>query len=92
MEIIVRPSFYRDIQLLKRKPIKLLVEEKIIQIQKAKDLSHITGLKKLKHYETLYRIKIVHEKITYRMGVIIRGYKIWLVRFMIRKKIYDRFP
>ncbi len=92
MEVIVRPAFDRDLDSLREKDLKIALEKKIKQIQKAKDITRITGIKLLRGYTTHYRIKIQTDKHSYRIGAIVRGNKIWLDRFLPRTKIYKRFP
>ena len=91
MEIIIKPSFNRDIT-IRDKALKKTLESKILQIIRAKDISHITGLKLLKGYSRHYRIKVSTKKKEYRVGAVIRDKKIWLVRFLHRRKIYKKFP
>ncbi len=68
------------------------LDDKLIQIEQAKDASQITGLKLLRGYTHHYRIKVATSKYSYRIGVIIRGSTIWLIRFLPRKKVYRKFP
>lgn len=91
MEVIVKPSFERDIKGLNRDLLTIL-EDKLIQISKAKTISNIIGLKLLTGYTHHYRIKVITPKFSYRIGAIIRSEKIWLVRFLPRRKIYREFP
>ena len=70
----------------------IALREKIEQLEKAPDISHITGLKLLRSYKTHYRIKVITDGSSYRIGAVIRGNTIWLVHFLSRKKIYQRFP
>ncbi len=91
MDVIAKPSFNRDTD-FRDKELKSALEKKILQIIAAKDISHITGLKLLREYSHHYRIKVIIPKHSYRIGAIIRGNKVWLVRFLSRKKIYKEFP
>ncbi|MDR2206538.1 MAG: hypothetical protein LBE36_10350 [Flavobacteriaceae bacterium] len=52
MKIIPKNSFSRDIDKVHNKDLRLALDNKISQIERAKDLSHITGIKKLRGYET----------------------------------------
>ena len=72
--------------------LKRALDTKISQIEKAKSIYQITGLKLLRSYKTHYRIKVETHKSKYRIGAIIRNDMIWLVRFSPRKKIYLEFP
>lgn len=92
MKIIVLGSFSRDIDKVKDKELKSALDKKILQIEKAKNISGITGIKLLRKYQTHYRINIETTKHAYRAGVIVRNNVMWLVRFCPRKKIYLEFP
>ena len=92
MTIIVKPAFERDIDKVRNKVLLQLLDEKITQIEKAKTIDNITGLKLLRTYKVHYRIKVETDRQQYRIGAVIRGKTIWLIRFLSRKKIYDLFP
>ena len=92
MNVIVKGSFDRDISKVKNKAIRLKLSDKITQIESAKDVSEVTGVKLLRGYTHHYRIPIKADTESYRIGAIIRGDTIWLVRFLPRKTIYLKFP
>ena len=92
MTIIVKSAFERDIDKVRNKVLLQLLDEKITQIEKAKTIDNITGLKLLRTYKVHYRIKVETDRQQYRIGAVIRGKTIWLIRFLSRKKIYDLFP
>ena len=92
MRIIVKPAFERDIDKVRNRALLQLLDEKITQIEKAKTTDNITGLKLLRTYKVHYRIKVETGRQQYRIGAVIRGRTIWLVRFLPRKKIYELFP
>lgn len=92
MIIVVKGSFDRDTNKIRSKELRLALDEKITQLVTAKDSSHITGLKLLRNYTHHYRIQVKTPKHSYRIGAIIRGQKIWLVRFLPRKIVYKQFP
>ena len=92
MKIIVKRSFDRDIDRVRDKELRLLLDAKLEQIEKAKGILNITGLKLLRGYTHHYRIIVKSKSLTYRIGAIIREEKIWLVRFLPRKIVYTRFP
>jgi hypothetical protein len=50
MKIIVKGTFDRDIDKARSKELRLSLENKIIQIERAKNLSQITGVKLLEGY------------------------------------------
>ena len=92
MKIIFKPKFRRDTEKISNIELLLALQEKINQVKKAEDITHITGLKLLRAYTNHYRIIVKTEKESYRIGAIIRGTKIWLVRFLPRKTVYQKFP
>ena len=92
MKIIVKGTFDRDIDKVRSSVLRKALEKRINQIEKAKDTSHITGLKLLRGYSHHFRLIVKTQKESFRIGAIIRGEKIWLVRFLPRKIIYKIFP
>lgn len=82
----------RDVDKLRYKRLKATIDSKITQIENAKSIAQITGIKRLRAYKIHYRIKVETLKTKYRIGAIVRGNTIWLVRFSPRKKIYFEFP
>ncbi len=92
MDVIIRGSFKKDISQISHYDLVVALNEKIRQIETAPDNAHITGLKLLRGYSSYYRILVKTERHSYRVGAIIRGRSIWLVRFLSRKKIYKEFP
>ena len=92
MNLIIKPQFKRDRD--KVSNIELLKElaYKLEQIENTPSLHNITGLKVLTGYATHYRIYVKSERQSYRIGAIIRGNSVWLIRFLSRKRIYQQFP
>jgi mRNA interferase RelE/StbE len=89
MELIAKGSFFRDLSAYSDKVILREITEVMAKITSSKDISQIQNLKKLKEYKTLYRIKIAED---YRLGIVVRGNKIWLVKFSHRSNFYKNFP
>jgi len=92
VKVIVKGSFDRDISKIRSRDLRLKLSDKIMQIEAAKDISTVTGVKLLRGYTNHYRISVKTEVESYRIGAIIRGTSIWLVRFLPRKTIYLKFP
>ena len=92
MKIIIKPAFNRDTNPIHDKLLLKALDDKLDQLEHAKTVDNIIGLKKLEGYEKHYRIYVVTKKKFYRIGAIIRGNTIWLVRFLPRKTIYKEFP
>ena len=89
MELIAKGKFYRDLSEIKNKYLTKAIYKTLKQIQYTKDISQIQQLRKLKKYKVYYRIKIQED---YRIGIIIRGNKIWLTCFGHRNNFYKKFP
>jgi mRNA interferase RelE/StbE len=85
----IERSFDKDIDKTKDKNILLKLQDLIISIEKAKNISEISHLKKLRGYDSFYRIRIGD----YRLGIeLISENEIVLARFLHRKDIYKHFP
>lgn len=93
MELIFRPRFERDLEKIKDKEVLKRISTILRQIENAKDIKLIGGLVKLKKYVHYYRIKIkLSERKNYRLGLMIKGKKVWAERVARRIKIYRDFP
>lgn len=92
MNIFFNGTFNRDAADVSNAALLVALREKIEELEKAPDITRVTGLKLLRGYETHYRIKVITSNASYRIGAVIRGNTIWLVRFLSRKKIYQKFP
>ncbi len=92
MKIIVKGTFDRDIDKAHSKELRLVLDAKITQIEQAKNLSQVTGVKLLEGYSHHYRILVKSKKHSYRIGAIIRNETVWLIRFLPRRIIYKAFP
>ena len=92
MNVFTKGSFDHDVASISDGVLLVALKSKISQLELAPEKSHITGLKLLRGYNTHYRIKVITVSASFRIGTIIRGNSIWLVRFLPRKKIYKHFP
>jgi hypothetical protein len=88
MIIVFKGSFRRDVSKINDVRLRSGVLW-AIQNGEASGLSKIHRLVKLRKYRVHYRIEIDGN---YRIGVIIRGNKVWFSRFLHRSKIYKEFP
>lgn len=88
MKLVVKGSFRKD-YLNKSKVVRLLIDRKIIQIEKAKGTSGITGLQLLEGYTHHYRIKIDNKHKQYRILAIIRNDTVYLLRLIQRRIVYE---
>lgn len=85
--------FLLDIKSIRDKQVRERIIKVIQHIKKAEAVSSIDNLKKLEKFSVHYRIKIkLDSKRDYRIGMIIRGNKVWLIRCLSRPKIYKQFP
>jgi len=92
MNIVFKPKFRRDVDKISNRELLIALQDKISLIKNAADSSHITGLKLLRGYTNHYRIIVKTEKLSYRIGAVIRKETISFVRFLPRKIIYREFP
>lgn len=92
MRLVLKPDFKRDRHKITNTTLLQALANKLEQMENAPTMEHITGLKSLTGYTTLFRIYVKTSKYSYRIGAIIRGNTIWLVRFLPRNKIYKQFP
>ncbi len=88
MKICYESSFERDLKRIKDKKLLGRVEQNIEEIKQADSLDNIKSLKKMKGYDTLYRIRLGD----YRMGIEVVEEEIILTRLLHRKDIYRYFP
>ncbi len=88
MKIRFEASFEKDLKKVKDKKLLKRVKEIIDEIKRAKHLSDIRNVNKLKGYKTFYRIRIGD----YRVGLDVVEDKIIFTRILHRKDIYKYFP
>ena len=88
MELKYKGTFKRDLESANR-TLLVAIHHALMNIKKASSADQIHQLKKLRKYKTHYRIKIASD---YRIGIIIRGNKVWLTCFKHRSNFYTTFP
>lgn len=88
MKVIFKESFLKDLERVRDATVRQRVREVIEQVETAKTLSEIAGIKKLRGSDRYYRIRTGD----YRVGLILEGNTIVFVRFLHRKDIYRYFP
>ena len=87
MKISADKSFLKD--LLNLTPSeKKKVENLLNIIKNANKLSEISGVKKIKGYKSLYRIRMG----SFRIGIRYSNQTVILIRILRRKDIYKYFP
>lgn len=87
MKVKFEASFERDLKNLRDKNLLQKIKKTLNKVIELKDIRQISGLKKLRGYETFYRIKIKD----YIIGIEIIGSEIIFVRFLHRKEVYRFF-
>ncbi|MBI3500778.1 MAG: type II toxin-antitoxin system RelE/ParE family toxin [Bacteroidetes bacterium] len=94
MDVKYKPKYSRDVRKIKSdSELSWALAAVLYNIRSAKNKGQINNLKKLDEYEVFYRIKIkLSHKKDYRLGIMIKGNKVWLLRFLKRRKIYEEFP
>lgn len=88
MELKFKGQFNRDIDISNR-PLLEKIKEAIENVKDARNISQIRNLKKLRSYQTHYRIRVAQD---YRIGIIIRNNTVWFARFGHRNIFYTKFP
>lgn len=89
MKTEFKDSFLKDIRAVKDKKLRSRLEQFILVVETADNLSQISNLKRLKGQKKnfYYRSRIGN----YRVGLIIKQDTIVFVRFLNRKEIYRYF-
>jgi mRNA interferase RelE/StbE len=88
MNLEFSERFYKDLNSLKDKKLKIKLADIIDECKDAKNLQGIRNLKKLEGFESYYRIRIGD----YRLGIEFSGQVIKFLRIANRKDIYKIFP
>lgn len=81
-------NFHKDLQRVSDRKIKDALKTKILEIKKEKDISTVSGIKKMKGHSTAFRIRIGN----YRLGFFYVQNEVQLQRFVKRNDIYRLFP
>ena len=89
MNVIFKGSFRKDAAKISDRSVKRSLMEIIEEVKAASDISKIHHLVKLRKYKVHYRLEVEGN---YRVGIIIRQNKVWLVRVLHRSNIYKQFP
>jgi len=88
VKIRYEASFAKDLKNIREKSLLTRVAKIIDEVKKGDNAKQIDSLKKLKGYDTFYRIKFGD----YRLGIEIINNEIIFTRFLHRKEIYRFFP
>ena len=88
MKVRYEASFAKDLKSIREKTLLDKIKNVIEEVKIADNINKINNLKKLKGYDTFYRIKFGD----YRIGVEIVDNEIIFTRFLHRREIYRYFP
>ena len=88
MRVKYEASFAKDLKIIREKILLDKVKSIIEQVKLADNIQNINKLKKLKGFDTFYRIKSGD----YRIGIEIVNNEIIFTRFLHRREIYRYFP
>jgi len=88
MKVAYEAAFLRDLERVRSKKVRRRVQPLIEEVKRASTLHEITGLTKLRGYETFYRIRVGD----YRIGIEMVDDTVIFVRFLHRRDIYRHFP
>ncbi len=88
MELRFSGQFQKDIA-HRNKKVSESIKKAILDVRKARSQQQIANLKKLRDYDTHYRIRLGD----YRIGIIIRKNIVWFTRLGQRNLFYKKlFP
>jgi mRNA interferase RelE/StbE len=88
MLVVSTPSFNKDISKIKDKILASRIEQVILKLQLADNISEMGSLKTMSGADNAYRIRIGD----YRLGFTVSDNTVRLVIFAHRKDIYRYFP
>ena len=88
MDSYFEKRFEKDLKKITDKNVFHKIRNVLTEVKQATNQTEITQLKKLKGYETFYRIRCGD----YRLGIEIIGEKVIFTRCLHRKEIYRYFP
>jgi mRNA interferase RelE/StbE len=88
MKIKFESKFSKDLRKIKDQKILSQIKVVINECKLAQTLDDIKNLKKLKGYQSFYRIKIGD----YRIGISMINDELIFTRFLHRREIYRFFP
>lgn len=88
MNLVFLNSFKKDVLKITNVKLKEQVKSVILAVEVAKSIKDLTNLKKLKGFQTAYRIRIGD----YRLGLYIENENVKMARLVKRNDIYKVFP
>lgn len=88
MNVRFESKFSKDLQKIREEKLLGKIKELILSCKEAGSLAEIRQLRKLKGYDTFYRVRIGN----YRVGLEVVGNDLIFVRCLHRKDVYRYFP
>ena len=88
MKVKFESSFEKDLKSIKDAKLLHKLKSIIIDCKNADNISSIKNFKKLRGYDTFYRIRLGN----YRVGIELEKDTLIFTRFLYRKDIYKFFP
>lgn len=88
MKVSFRRSFAKDLKKIRGKALRHEVQAVIEQLEQRTSLHEIPNVKHLTSEGSYYRIRIGE----YRLGLLLEGDSVTVVRFLHRRDIYRYFP
>ncbi len=88
MNVRIDKSFEKDTKKIKDNDLLAKIADTIEQVQACANQKEIKNIKKLKGFQSYYRIRIGD----YRVGLMIEENTVDFIRFLPRKDVYKYFP
>ena len=88
MTVRFKESFTKDLRAIRDKSLLERLREIIEEVEKAKSLADLTGVKKLRGGGAYYRIRVAD----YRVGLALEESGVVFVRVLHRREVYRYFP
>jgi len=88
MKVSFEASFARDLKRIRDQTLYIRVDQAIAEVKTATALNEIQHLRKMRGYESFYRLRLGD----YRIGIEVVEDEVIFVRVLHRKDIYRYFP
>ncbi|MCW5907344.1 MAG: type II toxin-antitoxin system RelE/ParE family toxin [Chitinophagales bacterium] len=88
MKVEFTEQFFKDLDVVKDRKLKLRIADAIDECKNAKRLTEVRNMKKMEGHTGYYRIRIGD----FRIGIEWKEGTIWFLRLANRKDIYKIFP
>ncbi len=88
MKLVFRQSFVKDLKKIRMIALRQQLQAVLEQIEQSNSLHDIPNVKHLTNEGPYYRIRIGD----YRLGLVVDGEDVIVVRFLHRRDIYRYFP